>query len=58
MGDGQTWSSQIVIYAGLAAYASRSLWDNSDLDIFFEKEYYSQNTFVSISQDQILSLLN
>jgi sialidase-1 len=55
--DGKTWSSQMSIYQGSAAYATICQLQNSDIGIVFEKDEYSQNAFVRISKDQIISLL-
>ena len=56
--NGKTWAVQKTIYTGAAAYAAICLLDNADLGIVFEKDEYSQNTFVRISKKEILSLLN
>ena len=55
--DGETWSAEKTIYKGPAAYAALSLMENGDLGIIFEKDDYTQNSFVRLPKDQILSLL-
>ena len=55
--DGETWSAEKTIYKGPAAYAALSLLENGDLGIIFEKDDYTQNSFVRLPKDQILSLL-
>lgn len=55
--DGKTWSVQMSIYEGSAAYATICQLQNADIGIVFEKDEYSQNSFVRISKDQIISLL-
>ena len=55
--NGKTWSAEKTIYKGPAAYSALSLLENGDLAVFFEKDDYTQNSFVRIPKDQILSLL-
>jgi len=56
--DGKTWSAQKTIYQGPAAYATVTLLENADLGIVFEKDNYTQNSFVRISKAQIHDLLD
>jgi sialidase-1 len=56
--DGKTWSAQKTIYQGPAAYATVTLLENADLGIVFEKDNYTQNSFVRISKGQIHDLLD
>ena len=58
MDNGKTWAAEKTIYTGAAAYAAICLLDNADLGIVFEKDEYSQNTFVRISKKEILSLMD
>lgn len=56
--DGKSWPVEKTIYEGPSAYPAVTLLENGDLGIFFEKDDYTQNTFVRISQEQILALLD
>ena len=47
--EGETWSEGKTIYAGSSAYSSLTVLDNGDIGLFFEKDEYSKNTFVSFS---------
>ena len=47
--EGKTWSKGKTIYAGSAAYASMTILANGDIGLFFEKEGYKENVFVSVS---------
>lgn len=47
--EGKTWSIGKTIYGGGSAYSSLTILENSDIGIFFEKDDYTQNTFVSFS---------
>lgn len=56
--DGKSWPANKTIYQGPAAYAAITRLENADLGIVFEKDDYTQNTFVRISHEQILALLD
>jgi len=56
--DGKSWSAEKTIYEGPAAYAAITRLENDDLGIVFEKDDYTRITFVQISHEQILSLLD
>jgi len=49
--EGATWTEGKTIYAGGAAYSSLTVLDNGEIGLFFEKEYYTENVFVSFSLD-------
>lgn len=56
--DGKSWPAEKTIYEGPAAYAAITRLENADLGIVFEKDDYTQNTFVRISQKEIQALLD
>ena len=47
--EGATWSGAKTIYAGSAAYSSMTILENGDIGLFFEKNDYTENVFVSFS---------
>ena len=47
--EGATWSGGKTIYAGSAAYSSMTILENGDIGLFFEKNDYTENVFVSFS---------
>ena len=47
--EGKTWSEGKTIYSGSAAYSSMTVLENGDIGLFFEKEDYTENVFVSFS---------
>ncbi len=47
--EGRTWSEGKTIYTGGSAYSSLTILENGDIGLFFEKDDYTQNTFVSFS---------
>lgn len=47
--EGKTWSVGKSIYPGSAAYSSLTILRNGDIGLFFEKDDYTQNAFVSFS---------
>ena len=49
--EGLTWSEGKTIYAGESAYSSLTILKNGDIGLFFEKDDYTQNAFVSFSLD-------
>jgi len=48
MDEGNTWSTGLTIYTGSAAYSSLTILKNGDIGLFYEKDNYSENVFVSI----------
>ena len=49
--EGKTWSKGKTIYAGSAAYSSMTVLKNGDIGLFYEKNDYKENVFVSFSLD-------
>lgn len=49
--EGLTWSEGKTIYPGSSAYSSLTILENGDIGLFFEKEGYTENVFVSFSLD-------
>ena len=47
--EGKTWSDGKTVYKGSAAYSSLTILKNGDIGLFFEKDEYSENVFVSFS---------
>ena len=47
-----------IIYKGSSAYSTVTLLENSDLGIVFEKDNYTQNAFVRITNEEILEMLD
>ena len=47
--EGKTWTEGKTIYGGGSAYSSLTILENGDIGVFFEKDDYTQNTFVSFS---------
>ena len=47
--EGNTWTDGKTIYPGSAAYSSMTILENGDIGLFFEKDYYTENMFVSFS---------
>ena len=47
--EGKSWSVGKTIYAGEAAYSSLTILKNGDIGLFFEKDNYNENVFVSFS---------
>jgi len=47
--EGNTWTEGKTIYGGGSAYSSLTVLKNGDIAVFFEKDDYTQNTFVSFS---------
>jgi sialidase-1 len=47
--EGETWSKGKTIYAGKSAYSSMTTLENGDIGLFFEKDDYKENVFVSFS---------
>ena len=47
--EGKTWTEGKTIYPGSAAYSSLTVLENGHIGLFFEKDYYTENMFVSFS---------
>ena len=47
--EGETWSKGKTIYTGSSAYSSLTVLKNGDIGLFFEKDDYTENAFVSFS---------
>jgi len=47
--EGKTWTEGKTIYEGGSAYSSLTILKNGDIGLFFEKDDYKKNTFVSFS---------
>ncbi len=47
--EGKTWSKGKTIYTGSSAYSSLTVLENGDIGLFFEKNNYTENPFVSFS---------
>jgi sialidase-1 len=47
--EGKTWIQSKTIYAGSSAYSSMTILGNGDIGLFFEKDDYQENVFVSCS---------
>ena len=47
--EGKTWTEGKTIYPGSAAYSSLTVLENGEIGLFFEKDYYTENPFVSFS---------
>jgi sialidase-1 len=47
--EGMTWKYSKTIYPGPAAYSSLTILENGDIGLFFEKDDYRENVFVSFS---------
>ena len=49
--EGKTWTEGKSIYPGGSAYSSLTILENGDIGLFFEKDDYTENPFVSFSLD-------
>jgi len=47
--EGETWTEGKTIYSGSSAYSSLTVLKNGDIGLFFEKDDYTENVFVSFS---------
>lgn len=47
--EGKTWNEGKTIYTGPSAYSSLTILKNGDIGLFFEKDEYTENPFVSFS---------
>ncbi len=45
--EGKTWTEGQTIYPGSAAYSTMTVLENGNIGLFFEKDDYSENVFVS-----------
>jgi len=49
--EGRTWTEGKTIYPGGSAYSSLTVLQNGQIGLFFEKDFYTENPFVSFSLD-------
>ncbi|WP_242202081.1 sialidase family protein [Aestuariivivens insulae] len=47
--EGKTWTEGKTIYEGPSGYSSLTVLKNGDIGVFFEKDEYTENAFVSFS---------
>ncbi len=47
--EGKSWSEGKIIYTGKSAYSSLTILKNGDIGLFFEKDGYKENPFVSFT---------
>jgi sialidase-1 len=47
--EGKTWSDGKTIYTGGSAYSTMTILENGNIGLFFEKDGYKQNPFLSFS---------
>ena len=47
--EGKSWTDGKTIYSGESAYSSLTVLANGDIGLFFEKDNYRENVFVSLS---------
>jgi sialidase-1 len=47
--EGESWTEGKTIYTGASAYSSLTILDNGDIGLVFEKDYYTENPFISFS---------
>lgn len=47
--EGLTWTAEKTIYPGSSAYSMLTVLDNGDIGLLFEKDFYTENLFVSFS---------
>ncbi|WP_439183316.1 sialidase family protein [Carboxylicivirga taeanensis] len=47
--EGKTWTNGKTIYPGGSAYSSLTVLKNGDIGVFYEKDDYTENRFVSFS---------
>ena len=52
--NGLSWTGDVLIYPGSAAYSSMSILENGDIGLVFEKDDYRENVFVRIPRGKIL----
>jgi sialidase-1 len=46
--EGKSWSEGKTVYAGGSAYSSMTVLQNGNIGVFFEKDSYKENAFVTI----------
>ena len=51
--EGKTWTKGTTIYPGSAAYSSMTVLENGNIGLFFEKDNYSENVFMTIPLDSL-----
>ena len=49
--EGKTWTGGKTVYEGPSAYSDLTILENGDIGVFFEKDDYTKNSFVSFSLD-------
>jgi sialidase-1 len=47
--EGKSWSEGKTVYAGGSAYSSMTVLQNGNIGVFFEKDSYKENAFVTFS---------
>lgn len=47
--EGLSWSEGKTIYPGSSAYSTMTVLENGQIGLVFEKDFYSENVFVSFS---------
>lgn len=47
--EGLSWTEGKCIYPGSSAYSSMTVLENGHIGLIFEKDYYTENLFVSFS---------
>lgn len=52
--NGKTWSAGFPIYSGGSAYSALTITKDGNLGIFFEKDNYTKNAFVSVPLKKLL----
>jgi sialidase-1 len=53
--EGKTWTEGTTIYPGSAAYSSMTILENGNIGLFFEKDHYSENVFVTVPLHSLMS---
>ena len=46
--NGKTWSAGRTVYSGSAAYSTMTVMSNGNIGLLFERDEYTNNTFVTI----------
>lgn len=54
---GETWSDGFVLYPGPTAYSSITLTKKNEIGVFFEKDNYTENSFVKVPFKLLLGKL-
>jgi len=47
--EGKTWSEGKTIYPGSSAYSTMTILESGDVGLMFEKDYYTENLYVTFS---------